>query len=485
MSGPGIAGSDGGDPRSGRFAELLTDALARSRPHAPHLKEPPVETQQPPARKEDRPNAETRAGTHDHEPDLNDPSASEADDPAADDEAPIAPRSALAPEEGTVAAVVLPAAPTVVAPPPVRAPSAQTPAGAPIPAEATAANPATETTAPASSLTSQDDQRLAGETGAAQPSAGAAVRSFRAPRVPMAQPSAAEPAGSPRPDASRTPEAANFARAVMAAAGTPVRLSVVSDQATGGVPASPQLAPTAQPHAPAHSSTETLNAAVPAAQAILLQRENASAPAPLPQTSRIDAVGPGVQSPLVTSVAAADLAAGGDGTEAFAFRDGSVSGRIGTMGRGGARSGTALKSTPDQVAVHVTRAARSGMNRIEIRLDPESLGRVEVTLEVGRDGRVSALVLAENREALDALKAEARALQQALQDAGLKPDADSLSFDMRGEHGRRSAGQAFVPEDQAARTPASRAAETEPKGTFQSAEPRRALNPRGQLDVLA
>lgn len=205
----------------------------------------------------------------------------------------------------------------------------------------------------------------------------------------------------------------------------------------------------------------------------------------MPQTSRIDAVGPGVQTALVTSVAAADLAAGGDGTEAFAFRDGSVSGRIGTTGRGGARSGIALKSTPDQVAVHVTRAVRSGMNRIEIRLDPESLGRVEVTLEVGRDGRVSALVLTENREALDALKAEARALQQALQDAGLKPDADSLSFDMRGEHGRRSAGQVFMPEDRAARTPANRTAETEPEGMFQTAEPRRTLNPRGQLDVLA
>lgn len=135
--------------------------------------------------------------------------------------------------------------------------------------------------------------------------------------------------------------------------------------------------------------------------------------------------------------------------------------------------------------MHITRAAQNGTNRIEISLDPESLGHVEVKLDVGRDGRVSALVLTENREALDALKAETRALQQALQDAGLKADADSLTFQMQGEHGRRSSGQMFVPEGADARTSSNRAEEGALKDTPRSAEPHRPANPRGQLDVVA
>jgi flagellar hook-length control protein FliK len=301
----------------------------------------------------------------------------------------------------------------------------------------------------------------------------------------MADPSSAEAAAGPRTVGSPTAAATDFTRTVMAAAGMPLRLKVVSDQASGIALASAQSGATAPAHSPAHPSTETPGPIVPAAQAGVVKQEGASGLAPLTPSSPMDTVAPGAQAALVTAAAAADPAAGGDETGAFAFRDGSVNGRLGATGRTGGRAGIALKSTPDQVAVHITRAARSGTNRIEIRLDPESLGHVEVRLEVGRDGRVSALVLTETREALDALKAEARALQQALHDAGLKPDAASLTFDMRGEHGRRSANHALLSEDQAARANAPSAAETEPKSAFRSAEPRRAGNPRSQLDVLA
>ncbi|HOT82269.1 MAG TPA: flagellar hook-length control protein FliK [Candidatus Defluviicoccus seviourii] len=111
-------------------------------------------------------------------------------------------------------------------------------------------------------------------------------------------------------------------------------------------------------------------------------------------------------------------------------------------------------------------------------------GEIDAEISI-RDGRVSALVLTENREALDALKAETRALQQALQDAGLKADADSLSFQMQGEHGRRSTGQMFVPEGADVRSSSNRAEEGALKDTLRSAEPHRPVNPRGQLDVVA
>ncbi len=346
---------------------------------------------------------------------------------------------------------------------------------------------------------------MAGETDITQPVRGASARPARGSQTGMvAEPAAPELGAAGRPDGKQTAEAANFARSVTAAAGTPVRLSVVTDQASGVGLTGSQAVATAQAQGPAGQGTaghgpvghvpvghgaaqlgaETLGSSVPAAQAGSASQEQALTPS-LTQPSRTDAAVLGAPAALVTAAAAADLAAGGNETGSFAFHDGNISGRFGVTGRTGTRAGITLKSTPDQVAVHITRAAQNGTNRIEISLDPDSLGHVEVKLDVGRDGRVSALVLTENREALDALKAETRALQQALQDAGLKADADSLTFQMQGEHGRRSSGQMFVPEGADARTSSNRAEEGALKDTPRSAEPHRPVNPRGKLDVVA
>jgi len=60
---------------------------------------------------------------------------------------------------------------------------------------------------------------------------------------------------------------------------------------------------------------------------------------------------------------------------------------------------------------------------------------------MGMDGRVSAVVTADNKDTLDLLQRDQRALERALQDAGLKADSGSLSFNLRGggEGGNSSA----------------------------------------------
>lgn len=501
QSGSAVAGSAVDDARRGQFAALLTDTLARSRLVTPHAHEPGSRAQQASEPQERWTDAETRARTRDPEPELSESSTREADEPATDEEGPIVPPAAALPmqEEGVIAAAP-PLVPTQLSTPPLKsAPEADVPAGMPAPAAPAAANGTSALTAGAPASAVQEAQR-AGETDAAQPFRGAAVRTARGSQTGMvAEPAAPELAAAGRPDGKQTAEAANFTRSVMAAAGTPVRLSVVTNQAPGvglagnqTVAAGPAQGSTGQGpvghgpvgHGAAQLGAETLGSAIPAAQAGSASQEQALTPS-LTQPTRTDAAVLGAPAALVTAAAAADLAAGGNETGSFAFRDGNISGRFGVTERAGTRAGIALKSTPDQVAVHITRAAQSGTNRIEISLDPESLGHVEVKLEVGRDGRVSALVLTENREALDALKAETRALQQALQDAGLKADADSLSFQMQGEHGRRSTGQLFVPEGADVRSSSNRAEEGALKDTLRSAEPHRPGNPRGQLDVVA
>lgn len=84
-----------------------------------------------------------------------------------------------------------------------------------------------------------------------------------------------------------------------------------------------------------------------------------------------------------------------------------------------------------QVAIHVARAVEDGVRRLEVRLNPAELGRVEVKLDVAHDGRVVAVVAAERQETLDLLQRDARGLERALQDAGIRADSGSLNFTLR------------------------------------------------------
>jgi flagellar hook-length control protein FliK len=85
----------------------------------------------------------------------------------------------------------------------------------------------------------------------------------------------------------------------------------------------------------------------------------------------------------------------------------------------------------DQVSVHIKKAVQEGTDRIEIRLKPEALGRVDVRLELGSEGRVVATVTADQRHTLELLRSDARNLERALQEAGLQTDSGSLNFNLR------------------------------------------------------
>ena len=87
----------------------------------------------------------------------------------------------------------------------------------------------------------------------------------------------------------------------------------------------------------------------------------------------------------------------------------------------------------EQVAVQIGLAARFGARQISLQLKPASLGEVDIELNIAKDGQVRVTVLAERQETLDLLQRDARGLERALQDAGLKSDAGSLHFGLRGE----------------------------------------------------
>lgn len=91
----------------------------------------------------------------------------------------------------------------------------------------------------------------------------------------------------------------------------------------------------------------------------------------------------------------------------------------------------------DQVSVHVTKALNDGTDKITIQLKPEHLGRIEVAMEVAADGRMHAVITADNKDTLQLLQRDARDLARALQDAGLQANAGNLSFNLREQQGER------------------------------------------------
>jgi flagellar hook-length control protein FliK len=105
-----------------------------------------------------------------------------------------------------------------------------------------------------------------------------------------------------------------------------------------------------------------------------------------------------------------------------------------------ANSGGALPQvTLDQVVLHLTKAADDGLDQLTIHLKPAELGAIEVKLEMGDGGLNKATISADRPDTLNLLQQDSHHLAQALDNAGIKTDPGSLSFNLRGDGGGRFA----------------------------------------------
>ena len=83
------------------------------------------------------------------------------------------------------------------------------------------------------------------------------------------------------------------------------------------------------------------------------------------------------------------------------------------------------------LALEIAVSARSGKSRFEIRLDPADLGRIDVRIDVDRNGHVTSHLTVEKPETLSMLRQDAPQLQRQLDDAGFKTGDGGLQFSLR------------------------------------------------------
>jgi chemotaxis protein MotD len=105
------------------------------------------------------------------------------------------------------------------------------------------------------------------------------------------------------------------------------------------------------------------------------------------------------------------------------------------------------------LAIEIAARARAGVNRFEIRLDPPELGRIDVRLEVARDGKATSHVTVDRPETLSLLQREQPQLERALEQAGLKTADNGLQFTLRDQSfagrdgtGRQQTARLVVPD---------------------------------------
>jgi flagellar hook-length control protein FliK len=124
-------------------------------------------------------------------------------------------------------------------------------------------------------------------------------------------------------------------------------------------------------------------------------------------------------------------------------------------GRGAAPPAAALahasapvRGSPETVAAlaaQIVKKLDGRATRFDLELDPAGLGKVDVRLEIGAQGRITAALTCDNPHAANELRARANELQRALEQAGFDLSG-GLSFDVA-DNGRQQ-GQPWQDQSQ-------------------------------------
>jgi|GEM_PF-986029 len=135
-----------------------------------------------------------------------------------------------------------------------------------------------------------------------------------------------------------------------------------------------------------------------------------------------------------------------------------ASGQANATGQAGAAAtqtnGSVLINTPlSAVPVTLGMKAMGGASRFDIRLDPAELGRIAVSLDIDDEGTVKARLVVDRVETLQLLQRDARTLERAFEQAGLKPSEDGIDLSLRDDGDRHAGGDWGDAEEDRSRMP--------------------------------
>lgn len=287
--------------------------------------------------------------------------------------------------------------------------------------------------------------------------------------VDVAAPDIETPA-APVPDAKAAPQAPTAARA----AAPPPAPTVAAD---------PQLDTTPAP-APVEPRTETASADAPPATmptGFAPRPEAAPAPTPAPRATKserakaaadeasassdlkpLEAADKPVHAkaaqatakPASASVDAAEAAPEEISAEPESFEPTlPAETRATTQSSAPAHTSHGARGTPETVAnlaAQILKKLDGRSTRFDVELNPHGLGKVDVRIEIGAQGRITAGMVFDNPQAAADVKARAAELQQALEQAGFDISG-GISFDVAQDRGQQQQNQAWQDQGDASR----------------------------------
>ena len=114
-----------------------------------------------------------------------------------------------------------------------------------------------------------------------------------------------------------------------------------------------------------------------------------------------------------------------------------------------------MRGSPETVATlaaQIIKKLEGQSTRFDLELNPGGLGKVDVRIDIGAHGQITAAMTFDNPQAASDLKARANELQRAMEQAGFDMSG-GMSFDVAGDRGQQqrqawqeqtdSNGQAF------------------------------------------
>ncbi|MET4682894.1 flagellar hook-length control protein FliK [Brevundimonas faecalis] len=321
---------------------------------------------------------------------------------------------------------------------PAAEPSAQTQAQTQTQTQAQAQSAQSPTAQAQTARPQVDDAALVAALArmAAPPSASVFKSSLQAPILPQVADTAAEDAepalvGQAPAEAQSTAEArpAQAQSAAQASAQAPVPAPAPSRLRGGENRVDPDRLSNAETATGALLSDGQARVEGAGAAPAPRPAEQASAqPTPL-QTAAVEDDAP---PPADLSPAASGDAANAGSTAAAPERHGAAS----MLSR-------ATVETTAQIAAQIIRKLDGRSTRFDMALTPDDLGRVDVSMKIEADGRLTAVLAADSAAASAELRSRADDLRRQLQDAGFELSQDSLQFAERDASSGFGGGQGF------------------------------------------